>query len=158
MLFVNIRFFIFYSPSLSTQTASPLINSPCQSPDSSINDSPVNSRPNSPMVRSSFFFILTFTTLGAKSADDKLLIFFSYFSISCKLSNCQNLFSGKKNSNLPSMLGPVVQSIISLMSLLVIKMLTFLVSTISNSQVFLVKKMWVAVANAKTTHIFQQKY
>ena len=33
--------------------------------------------------------------------------------------------------------GPVVQSIVSLMSSLVVKMLTVLVSTISNSQVFL---------------------
>lgn len=39
-----------HSPSLSTKTASPLINSPCQSPESSINDSPVNSRSNSPML------------------------------------------------------------------------------------------------------------
>ena len=38
-------------------------------------------------------------------------------------------------------LGPVVQSIISLKSLLVVKMLTVLVSTISNPQVFLLKKM-----------------
>ena len=36
--------------------------------------------------------------------------------------------------------GPVVQSIVSLMSLLVVKMLTVLVSTVSNSQVFLLKK------------------
>ena len=36
--------------------------------------------------------------------------------------------------------GPVVQSIVSLMSKLVVKMLTVLVSTISNSQVFLLKK------------------
>ena len=36
--------------------------------------------------------------------------------------------------------GPVVQSIISLTSSLVVKMLTVLVSTISNSQVFLLKK------------------
>ena len=35
--------------------------------------------------------------------------------------------------------GPVVKSIISLTSLLVVKMLTVLVSTISNSQVFLLK-------------------
>ena len=38
-------------------------------------------------------------------------------------------------------LGPVVQSIVSLASSLVVKMLTVLVSTISNSQVFLLKKM-----------------
>ena len=37
--------------------------------------------------------------------------------------------------------GPVVQSIVSLTSSLVVKMLTVLVSTISNSQVFLLKKM-----------------
>ena len=51
---------------------------------------------------------------------------------------------------------PVVESIVSLTSLLVVKMLTLcvLVSTISNSQVFLLKKMWVAFANAKATHIF----
>ena len=55
------------------------------------------------------------------------------------------------------MLGPVVQSIVSLMSLLVVKMLTVLVSTISNSQLFLLKKMWVVFANAKATHIFSAK-
>ena len=37
-------------------------------------------------------------------------------------------------------LGPVVQSIVSLTSLLEVKMLTVLVSTISNLQVFLLKK------------------
>ena len=37
-------------------------------------------------------------------------------------------------------LGPVVQSIVSLTSLLVVKMLTALVSTVSNPQVFLLKK------------------
>ena len=36
--------------------------------------------------------------------------------------------------------GPVVQSIVSLTSLLKVKMLTVLVSTISNSQLFLLKK------------------
>ena len=35
---------------------------------------------------------------------------------------------------------PVLQNIVNLMSLLVVKMLTVLVSTISNSQVFLLKK------------------
>ena len=42
-----------------------------------------------------------------------------------------------------------VQSTVSLMSSLVVKMLTVPVSTISNSQVFLLKN-----ANAKATHIF----
>ena len=37
--------------------------------------------------------------------------------------------------------GPVVQSIVSLTSSLVVKMLTVLVSTISNSHVFLLKKV-----------------
>ena len=37
-------------------------------------------------------------------------------------------------------LGPVIQSNISLMSLLVVKMLSVLVSTISDSQVFLLKR------------------
>ena len=36
--------------------------------------------------------------------------------------------------------GPVVQSVVSLTSSLVVKILTVLVSTISNSQVFLLKK------------------
>ena len=39
-----------------------------------------------------------------------------------------------------SIQGPVVQSLVSLTSLLVDKLLTVLVSTISNSQVFLLKK------------------
>ena len=52
---------------------------------------------------------------------------------------------------------PVAQSIVSLMSSLVIKMLTILVSKISNSHVFLLKKMWVAFANVKATHIFFSK-
>ena len=37
--------------------------------------------------------------------------------------------------------GPVVQSVVSLTSSLVVKLLTVLVSTISNSQVFLLKKV-----------------
>ena len=37
--------------------------------------------------------------------------------------------------------GPVVQSIVSLMSSVVVKMLNVLVRTISDSQVFLLKKM-----------------
>ena len=45
-----------------------------------------------------------------------------------------HFFAGSKDQ------GPVVQSIISLMGSLVVKILTVLVSTISNSQVFLLKK------------------
>ena len=48
-------------------------------------------------------------------------------------------------------LGPLVQSIVSLRSLLVVKMLTVLVSIISNSQVFLLKKC------EKLFTFFQQK-
>ena len=51
-------------------------------------------------------------------------------------------------------LGPVVQSVISL----VVKMLTDLVSTLSNSQVVLLKKMWVAFAKATHIFFFQKKY
>ena len=51
-------------------------------------------------------------------------------------------------------LGPVVQSVVSLTSLLVVKMLTVL-STISNSQLFLVNMS--TFANAKATHIFSAK-
>ena len=50
--------------------------------------------------------------------------------------------------------GQVIQSI-SLMSLLVVKMLTVLVSTISNSQVFLLNKYEYFLQNAKASHIFQ---
>ena len=48
-------------------------------------------------------------------------------------------------------LRPVVQSIFSLMSSLVVKMLTALVSTVSNSQVFCWKNM------SKLLTFFQQK-
>ena len=52
-------------------------------------------------------------------------------------------------------LGPVVQSIVSLTSSLVVKILTVLVSSISNSQIFLLKKMLIAFA--KAAHIFSAK-
>ena len=41
---------------------------------------------------------------------------------------------------IPEVQDPVVQSIVSVTSLLVVKMLTILVSTLYNSQVFLLKK------------------
>ena len=59
-------------------------------------------------------------------------------------------------THMPHNLGPVVQSVISLTSALVVKMLTDLVSTVSNSVIF-AEKMWVAFANAKATHIFSAK-
>ena len=53
--------------------------------------------------------------------------------------------------------GPVVQNVDSLTSSSMVKTLAVLVSAISNSQVFLLKKMWVAFADAKATHIFFSK-
>ena len=43
--------------------------------------------------------------------------------------------------------GPSCSTILSLTSSLVVKMLTVLLSTISNSQVLLLKKMWVAFSS-----------
>ena len=59
-------------------------------------------------------------------------------------------------------LGLVVQSLVSLMISLAVKMLTVLVSTISYSRCFFfffffAEKIWVAFANAKATHIFFSK-
>ena len=51
--------------------------------------------------------------------------------------------------------GPIVQSIASLMSSLVVKMLTVLVNTIPNSEVLLLKKIRVAF---EILTFFQQKY
>ena len=53
-----------------------------------------------------------------------------------------------------STLGPVVQSVVSLTTSLVVKMLTVLVGTISNSQVFLLKN----VSSFCNCTFFQQKY
>ena len=57
-------------------------------------------------------WVLSFTVLNMKCLDDRVV----------------------------SALGPVVQSMVSLTNLLEVKMLTVLVSTKSNSQVFLLKK------------------
>ena len=55
-------------------------------------------------------------------------------------------------------LGPVVQSIVSLTSSLVVKILTVLVSAISNSQVFLLKKCeWPLQMQKLLTGIFSAK-
>ena len=53
------------------------------------------------------------------------------------------------------LLGPVVQSIVSITSSLVVKILTALISRISDSQVLFAAKMWVAFA--KATHILSAK-
>ena len=54
-------------------------------------------------------------------------------------------------------LGPVVQSIVSLMSSLVVKMLTVLVSTISNSQVQMQKLLVSSVCKSKSYSHFSAK-
>ena len=54
-------------------------------------------------------------------------------------------------------LGPVFQSIFSLTSSLVVKMLNVLVSTISNSQVFLLKKNVSSFSKCKSySHFFSK--
>ena len=53
-----------------------------------------------------------------------------------------------------SLQGPVVKSIVSLTSSLVVKMLTVLVSTIFNSQVFFAEKNVSTVCKRKATYIF----
>ena len=59
----------------------------------------------------------------------------------------------KKTKNL----GPVVQSIISLMSSLRVISLTVLADSIHNILVFFAEKMWVAFALQKLLTFFQQK-
>ena len=54
-------------------------------------------------------------------------------------------------------LSPVVQSIVSLTSSLVVKMLTVLVSTISNSQVFLLKKVSSFCKCKSYSHFFSKE-
>ena len=56
-----------------------------------------------------------------------------------------------------SILGPVVQSVVILTSSLVVKILTVLVSTISNSQVFLLKKNVSSFCKCKSySHFFSK--
>ena len=61
---------------------------------------------------------------------------------------------GNKNNPRSIKLGPVVQSIISLLSLLVVKMLTVLISTISYLQVFLLKKNVSSFCKCKSCSYF----
>ena len=60
-----------------------------------------------------------------------VVVLFVFFSLSCKRVYKVGHLAG---------LGPVVQGIISLTSSLVVKILIVLINTISNSQVFLLKK------------------
>ena len=59
---------------------------------------------------------------------------FIYSTVSCNIDLDKELFSTER------VLGPVVQSIVSLTSSLVVRLLTVLVSILPNSQVFLLKK------------------
>ena len=56
-----------------------------------------------------------------------------------EIQSYKNLETKLEKKSKEDVLGPAVQSIISLTSSLVVKLLTVLVSTISNSQVFLLK-------------------
>ena len=53
---------------------------------------------------------------------------------------------------------PVIQSVVSLPSSLVVKMLTVLVSTVSISQAFLLKNVSSFCICKSYSHFFQQKY
>ena len=55
-------------------------------------------------------------------------------------------------------LGPVVQSVISLTSLLRVISLTVLTDSIYNILLFFAEKMWVAFALQKLLTFFQQKF
>ena len=92
---------------------------------------------NSFPYKSRFYHITQFISLSRGSA----------FRTKLQMLHAENQIS----------LDPVVRSIVSLTRSLVVKMLTVLVTTISNSQVFLLKKLWAAFANAKATHIFLAK-
>ena len=53
--------------------------------------------------------------------------------------------------------GPVVQSVVSLTSLLRVILLSILADSIYNILIFFAEKMWVAFALQKATHIFLGK-
>ena len=77
--------------------------------------------------------------LAVESGCRETRLLFSYHCMRCVCiimheEDRKSLVKCSKN------LGPVVESVVSLTSSLVVKMLTILVSTISNSQVFLLKK------------------
>ena len=68
----------------------------------------------------------------------------------------QHCFPGNSsNSFRNNSAGPVVQSIVSLTSSLVVRMLTVLVSTISNSQVFLLKTCIFCICKSYS-HLFRE--
>ena len=67
----------------------------------------------------------------------------------------QWMFSRKNKKSI--YLGPVVQSIVSLMGALKVILLTILVDSIYNILIFFAEKMWVAFALQKLLTFFQQK-
>ena len=69
---------------------------------------------------------------------EKILYGYSSEGPCIDYSQSKCMFTCRNNINIYQ--GPVVQIIVNLTSLLMVKMLTVLVSTISNSQVFLLKK------------------
>ena len=78
-----------------------------------------------------------------------------------KLHLCMPVLSKKKNQHTKapdkwSIQGPVVQSIVSLINSLVVKLLTVLVSIISNSQVFLLKKCEYLLKTQKLLTFFSK--
>ena len=102
-----------------------------------------------------------------KNSADNIWKYFSYLSqkigvdISCRLSleaiytKYQTLFSGKNKKKFHQ--GPVVQSIVNLISSLRVISLTGLADSIYNILIFFAEKMWVAFALQKLLTFFQQK-
>ena len=66
-------------------------------------------------------------------------------------------FEGIYSYHFDRELGPVVQSVVSLTSLLRVILLTVLVDSIYNILIFFAEKMWVAFALQKLLTFFQQK-
>ena len=76
----------------------------------------------------------------------------TYLSTSLELT-----VSTTKQVNLITNQGPVVQSVISLMSSLRVISFTILMDSIYNILIFFAEKMWVAFALQKLLTFFQQK-
>ena len=93
------------------------------------------------------------------AADNILILFFFFFffrenktSDLEKQENCHNFLVRKEHYQ-----GPVVQSVVSLMSSLRVISLIVLADSIYNILIFFAEKMWVAFALQKLLTFFQQK-
>ena len=76
----------------------------------------------------------------------------------CSIQNQDTLlYDWKGNTLLSQNRGPVVQSVVSLTSLLRVISLTVLADSIYNILIFFAEKMWVAFALQKLLTFFQQK-